>query len=176
MQVLRGISLVFTLAFTNYLESNRTSRKATLIIAAATWFGSSLSHNSIWTAIAFGIPYSLFFSLYLLCIKRTLPLVDGDVHTLVAYQSFFSILLMIPLLVASREFYLFWTKEFSYKISMMWFTVLCVGMEGYVLTLLTHLQIKYSSPLTTNIWYIAKNQIQLLTLMIIWNNPITPKV
>jgi len=177
-QVLRGFSLFNTLALT-YMESTSSSRTnmsklmmITFVLMVGTWLGSSSSEYSLAPVLVFGLPYSFSFSLYLLYIKKTLALVDSNVWTLMAYHSSLSLLLFLPLAVASKEVYFLWTRGFSFK-SATWLSLLCLGFEGYLITLFTNFQIKYTSPFASNVWFLVKSQLQLVALMLLWNNAIS---
>jgi len=88
------------------------------------------------------------------------------------YHSLLSVVLMIPLVVASGEVSTLWTKGLSLK-GHFWIHLMSLGLEGYVVTLLNCWMIKYTSPFATNIFYIAKHHLHMVILAVYWNNALS---
>lgn len=174
-QVVRSLTIVFTIAFTKVILGQSTSTeviRACGIVITGFVIGSIGEVNFTWLGIIFGMCSSAFVSLYGIYVKRIMAIIEGDEWKLMNYNTMLSILFMFPLLVATGELNQLMKSSLLYSLSN-WLGIIVSGMFGFLINLAVFLQIKYTSPLTNNISGTLKACIQTLLAMLIFRNPIS---
>jgi len=175
-QVVRSLTICFTIVFTYYILGQSTSYaavRASMVVMVGFVVGSASEVRFSWEGVIFGVTSSAFVSLYGIYVKKVMAVVDGDQWRLLIYNTILSIYLMIPLMWISGEFSALRQNELLYD-TQNWINLTISGILGFMINIAVFLQIKFTSPLTNNISGTLKACIQTLFALVIYRNPITP--
>lgn len=93
--------------------------------------------------------------MYSIFTKKVLPFVNQEVWLLSYYNNVYSLFLFIPLMLMNNEFSEIVNYDHIFA-SWFWFAMIIGGLCGFSIGFLTALQIKVTSPLTSNISGTAK--------------------
>lgn len=80
-EVVRSLTIVFTIIFTRYILHQTTSKeaiRACAVVVVGFVMGSLGEINFTWLGVFFGVASSAFVSLYGIFVKRIMVAVDGD--------------------------------------------------------------------------------------------------
>ena len=172
--VARSLTIVFNVALTYWLLGASTS-PATLACLAAVmagfFVGSEGEVNFSMVGTLFGVSSSLFVALNGIMTKSGMELVDRNEWSLCAYNNMNAVLLFLPIIAASGELSVLWRSAAMLASLRYWLLMTLGGVFGFLIGIVTILQIKVTSPLTHNISGTAKACVQTVLALIIWRNP-----
>jgi solute carrier family 35 (GDP-fucose transporter), member C1 len=174
--VARSLTIVFNVIFTYMMLGEVTSRTTLIclgMVIVGFFVGSGGEVNFSLIGTLFGVSSSVFVSLNSIYTKKVMPIVDGNQWTLAAYNNMNAVLMFIPIiLVVERDVLLanLHVMTQGYYWMLMWIG----GGFGFLIGIVTILQIKLTSPLTHNISGTAKAGVQTVLALAIWQNPTTP--
>ena len=173
--VARSLTIVFNVMFTFYFlgESTSTAVIASLATVVTGFFvGSSSEINFSLLGTAFGVASSLFVSLNSIYTKKMMPIVDNNQWTLAAYNNMNAVIMFVPFVLYFEGGLLL---ENAHKMlsSQYWALMLLSGVFGFLIGIVTIMQIKVTSPLSHNISGTAKACVQTVLALLIWRNPTT---
>jgi len=174
-QVVRSLTVVFTIIFTYSILGQETSSnaiKASMVVVLGFALGSLGEVHFTWLGIIFGVSSSAFVSLYSIYVKKVMIAVGGDQWKLLLYNTTLAIFLMIPIIFISGEFPGL-KESLPLQKSGTWINIFITGLFGFLINIAVFLQIKFTSPLTNNISGTLKACIQTLLAMLIYRNPVT---
>lgn len=171
--VARSLTIVFNVIFTYFLLGETTSKQtlACLALVIVGFFvGSESEVNFSLIGTMFGVMSSVFVSLNSIYTKRTMHHVDGNQWTLAAYNNMNAVLMFIPIIFISDESRVL--RLSSEKLASMayWTLMTLGGVFGFLIGIVTIMQIKETSPLTHNISGTAKACVQTVLALFIWGN------
>lgn len=157
----RSLTTVFNVLLTFFILGQRTSMSAIAccaVIVGGFYLGvdqEDASGSFSLSGTIYGILASLFVSLFSIYIKKILPVVNGDIWLLTFYNNINACFLFIPLMIVFGE--LSEVYNFQSLDSLYFWGMMCVGgVFGFAIGYVTGLQIKVTSPLTSNISGTAK--------------------
>lgn len=173
--VARSLTIVFNVILTWAMLGEGTS-KATLvmlgIVIMGFLVGSGGEVNFSLLGTFFGVVSSIFVSLNSIYTKKVMPLVDNNQWTLSAYNNINASLMFIPLIVLfERDSIL--SNAATLMTTKYWMLMLMGGTFGFLIGIVTIMQIKVTSPLTHNISGTAKACVQTLIALAYYQNPTT---
>jgi len=174
-QVVRSLTVCFTILFTHLILGIRTSPaaiRASFIVVAGFIIGSFGEVNFSGLGLTFGVVSSCFVSLYSIYVKKIMAAVNGDQWKLLSYNTVLSLLLMVPFIWLSGEWEGLKENEMLWDLRT-WVAIFFTGIFGFLINIAVFMQIKYTSPLTNNISGTLKSCIQTLFAMMIYKNPIS---
>jgi GDP-fucose transporter C1 len=157
----RSLTTVFNVVLSYMFLGQSTSLKALLacgVIVFGFFLGIDQEDSSgslSKMGVFFGISVSICVALNSIFVKKVLPLVDFNEWRLTLYNNFNAMLLFVPVMVvlgeggAIAEFPKLFNLQF-------WFVMTMGGIFGVAISLVTTLQIKFTSPLTHNVSGTAK--------------------
>lgn len=157
----RSLTTVFNVTLSYILLKQNTSRNCILcclVIVAGFWLGvdqESLTDSFSLKGTIFGVLGSLSLSLYSIFTKKVLPAVNQEIWLLSYYNNVYSCFLFIPLMLINGELQVVMTYENLYE-SWFWSAMIVGGLCGFSIGFVTTLQIKVTSPLSSNISGTAK--------------------
>jgi solute carrier family 35 (GDP-fucose transporter), member C1 len=103
--------------------------------------------------------------------KKQMALVDGNVWKLSAYNNINACIMFIPFIVLTGELDIIYAN-FNMLFSLQfWFIMTLSGFFGFLIGIVTTMQIKATSALTHNISGTAKACVQTVLAFWIWQNP-----
>jgi len=175
-QVARALTIIFNVIFTYYLLNTTTSWpaiRACLVVVFGFIVGSGGEANFTWLGVIYGVTSSVFVALYSIYVKKALPSVDRDHWRLMMYNTVISLVLLIPVMIISREHQIIMGHEASKSLAF-WITMVITGIFGFLINIAIFLQISLTSPLTHNLSGTAKACVQTLISVAIFQNEITP--
>ena len=129
------------------------------LIVAGFFFGvkeeDKLSGEMSLVGLICGVLASMCVALYAIFIKRSLPIVDGNVWRLQTLSNLNACILLFPIMILMGEVpvlykFSFWTSP------TFWCILLLSGVFGIAIGYMSSLQIKFTSPLTHNVSGTAK--------------------
>jgi len=174
--VARSLTIVFNVALTFFLMGEKTSLPVmgTLAVVVAGFFlGSAGEMRFSWVGTMFGVASSMFVALNGIYNKKALadPALGNNIWRLSLYNNVSACLLFIPLIVFTGEVSVVqanWHMLSNWKF---WAVQLAGGVFGFLIGIVTSMQIKVTSPLTHNISGTAKACVQTILALFIWGNP-----
>lgn len=101
-----------------------------------------------------------------------LSVLDNNVALLAFYNSLISVLLLTPLIIVSNEYLIIMDFLINITIDVclhFWLLMILAGIVGFMISIVTNLQIKHTSPLTHNISGTAKACTQTVLATFIYN-------
>lgn len=172
--VARSLTIVFNVALT-FIFLGETTSVATLgtlaVVVAGFFVGSASEMRFSLLGSAFGLTSSLFVALNGIWTKKSMAIVDGNQWKLQLYNNVTASVFFIPLIFLSGETSII-LKNVHLLSSAYFWGVMCIGgVFGFLIGIVTILQIKFTSPLTHNISGTAKACVQTLLALYIWGNP-----
>lgn len=174
-QVARSLTILFSIVFTYFLLSQRTSLMALgccAIVVVGFAMGSLGEVDFSFLGWTFGVVSSIFVALYGIYVKRALNVLNNDSDILLVYNTILSIVFLLPLIVLSGE----WQAIFESPVLRdpnAWVELTIAGVFGLLINIATYLQISLTSALTHNISGTAKACAQTVLGVIIYKNDIT---
>jgi len=120
----------------------------------------------------FGVLSSVFVSLNSIYTKKVMPLVDNNQWTLAAYNNINAVIMFMPLVLVF-EWDILAANGVKLATSTYWVLMCAGGAFGFLIGIVTILQIQVTSPLTHNISGTAKACVQTLLAFLIYGNPTT---
>jgi len=157
----RSLTTVFNVVLSYLFLGQSTSLKALLtcgIIIFGFFLGVNQEQDSgglSMLGVFFGISASICVALNSIFVKKVLPLLEFNEWKLTLYNNFNATILFIPIMVMLGEIgeiasfpQLFETR--------FWFVMSLAGFFGVAISIVTTLQIKFTSPLTHNVSGTAK--------------------
>jgi len=175
--VARSLSIVFNVIFTFTILGNTTSFAtcATLLVVILGFLiGVDGELNFSLYGTIFGVCSSVFVSLNGIFTAKVLPKVDNDKNKLMYYNNYNASMLFIPLILYFESGIIY---EHAAKLTSLffWFAMCITGVTGFLIGLVTVMQVKATSPLAHNISGTAKAGVQSLMAFYIWGNQPTTK-
>jgi GDP-fucose transporter C1 len=172
--VARSLTIVFNVVFTFVMLGERTSQAvlaclATVIVGFFVGAKGEVHFSLIGTL--YGVTSSVFVSLNSIYTKKAMSLIDGNTWTLSAYNNMNAMLLFVPIILVNGEIAIIsenWALLFS---PYFWTIMILGGVFGFLINVVTIMQIKATSPLTHNISGTAKACVQTVLALMIWKNP-----
>lgn len=118
----------------------------------------------------------MFVSLNSIYVANVLKVVDNNVALLAFYNSLIAVILFFPLIFFTGEHFRlinFLSINTRNVLLNFLFWMLLAGLFGFLISIVTNLQIKHTSPLTHNISGTAKACVQTILATYIFNEPKT---
>ena len=176
--VARSLTIVFNVVLTFALLGERTSLPVlgTLAVVVAGFFlGSAGEVRFSWTGCLFGVTSSLFVALNGIYNKKALAEkeLSNNIWRLSLYNNVSASLLFVPLIFLAGEHTVILANWHVLAQPQFWAFQLAGGVFGFLIGIVTTLQIKVTGPLTHNISGTAKAGVQTLLALLIWKNPTT---
>jgi GDP-fucose transporter C1 len=172
--VARSLTIVFNVVLTYFMLKETTSRNAILslvVVVVGFFVGSSGEMRFSLLGTFYGVVSSIFVSLYSVMQKKQMALVDGNVWKLSAYNNINACIMFIPFIVLTGELDIIYAN-FNMLFSLQfWFIMTLSGFFGFLIGIVTTMQIKATSALTHNISGTAKACVQTVLAFWIWQNP-----
>jgi GDP-fucose transporter C1 len=174
--VARSLSIVTNVILSYSILGQKTSVRTMLclVIVIAGFFvgaGGEINLNVLGTV--FGVIASVFVSLHSVYTKKSNGFVGGDKWKLAFYSNFIAAFMYPPLIVIAGEHIVVMQHVFMFARPFYWFTMLIGSFLGFLIGIVTVMQINFTSPLTHNISGMAKACVQTLLALIIYRNPTT---
>jgi GDP-fucose transporter C1 len=173
--VARSLTIVFNVIVSRILSGTTTSPKTLACLAlvvAGFYIGSIGEVNFSHFGTACGVLSSLFVSLNSIFTKRILPLVDHNHWSLTFYNNINACMIVAPLVyVFEADFVLEHMRHLQSPIY--WICMTFAGLFGFLIGIVTILQIKATSPLSHNFSGTAKAAVQSLLAFYLWGNEAT---
>lgn len=176
--VARSLTICFNVVFTLVLLGQRTSSKTLgclAVVVVGFFLGSDGEVNFSWTGTMFGICASCFVSLNSIFTKGVMEHVNGNKWKLAAYNNINAVLLFIPLMLVLGELDVILANTHLFLSTKFWGMMMVGGAFGFMIGIMSILQIKVTSPLTHNISGTAKAAFQSVLAFYIFGNPTTAK-
>lgn len=174
--VARSLTIVFNVVLT-YFMLNETTSVPTLgtlaIVIAGFFLGSAGEVRFSLIGSAFGLASSLFVALNGVVTKQGMKIVDGNQWRLQFYNNVSASVLFLPLIAFSGELGTIRAHAPMLLSAKFWGIMTLGGVFGFLIGIVTILQISVTSPLTHNISGTAKAGVQTLLALYIWRNPTT---
>jgi len=174
-QVARGTTILFSVLFMYALLQTTISWdtiKPCLVVFVGFFVGCFGEVYFSWGGTIFGVISSAFAALYIIYVKKTLPVVENNHWKLMMYNTVMSILLLIPLIIANGEHAIILDTPVLYEIGY-WKIQLITGIFVFLVNIAIFLQIKYTSPLAHNVSGTIKNFFQTMIAIAYFQNEIT---
>jgi GDP-fucose transporter C1 len=103
--------------------------------------------------------------------KKQMALVDGNVWKLSAYNNINACIMFIPFIVLTGELEIIYANFNTLFSLQFWIIMVLSGFFGFLIGIVTTMQIKATSALTHNISGTAKACVQTVLAFWIWQNP-----
>jgi solute carrier family 35 (GDP-fucose transporter), member C1 len=172
--VARSLTIVFNVVLTYFMLKETTSRNAILsfvLVVVGFIVGSSGEMRFSLLGTFYGVVSSIFVSLYSVMQRKQMALVDGNVWKLSAYNNINACIMFIPFIVLTGELDIIFAN-FNMLFSLQfWLIMTLSGFFGFLIGIVTTMQIKATSALTHNISGTAKACVQTVLAFWIWQNP-----
>jgi GDP-fucose transporter C1 len=172
--VARSLTIVFNVVLTFFLlgESTSVPVLGTLAMVVAGFFlGSAGEMRFSLLGCAFGVTSSLFVALNGIWTKKGMAIVEGNQWRLSFYNNVTASVLFLPLILATGEWRIISAHAVLLHSAKFWIIMTLGGVFGFLIGIVTILQIKVTSPLTHNISGTAKACVQTVLALWIWQNP-----
>ena len=174
--VARSLTIVFNVVLT-YFFLGETTSLATLgtlgVVVGGFFLGSAGEVRFSLLGSAFGLTSSLFVALNGIWTKKGMAAVDGNQWRLSFYNNVSASVLFVPLIFLTGEWPIIVRHWALLASARFWVTMCLGGVFGFLIGIVTILQIKVTSPLTHNISGTAKACVQTVLALYIWGNPTT---
>lgn len=172
--VARSLTIVFNVILTYLMLGQSTSLRTIgclAIVVAGFFVGSESEVNFSWVGTIFGITSSIFVSLNSIQTKKAMAMVDGNEWALSGYNNMNALLMFLPIILVTDERDVIMDNLALLTSSYYWFLMIVGGIFGFLIGIVTIMQIKATSPLTHNISGTAKACVQTVLALFIWQNP-----
>ncbi|KRX63787.1 GDP-fucose transporter 1, partial [Trichinella sp. T9] len=169
----RSTTIIFNVIF-SYLILNSVSSCKVLFCCGMIVSGFLLGVNQesvhgtlSYIGVFFGVLSTVFIALNAIYTKKMLPAVDNSSWQLSLYNSFNSSLLFLPGILLAGElkhivdFPLLYSTKF-------WLFMIISGLFGFLISYISVLQVKLTSPLTHNVSATAKSAFQTVLAVIVY--------
>jgi len=175
--VARSLTIVFNVIFTFFFLGENTSWKTmiTLFIVILGFFvGSDGETNFSLVGTLFGVVSSVFVSLNSIYVKKMLVFCDDNMWKLTFYNNVNAVVLFgVVLLTGSGEVALLKSSTQLLIKPAFWLAMSITGVFGFMIGIVSTLQIKVTSPLTHNISGTAKACLQTILALLYYQNDTT---
>lgn len=172
--VARSLTIVFNVVLTYFMLGQTTSGRTIgclAIVVAGFFVGSESEVNFSWVGTIFGVTSSIFVSLNSIQTKKAMAMVDGNEWALSGYNNMNALLMFLPIILLTNERDIIIENAQLLASSYYWFLMTIGGVFGFLIGIVTIMQIKVTSPLTHNISGTAKACVQTVLALFIWRNP-----
>ncbi len=173
--VARSLTIVFNVIFSYLLLGVPTCRKTLgclMVVIIGFFIGTKGELNFSLIGTSCGIASSIFVSLNSIFTKKILPLVDDNHWRLTFYNNVNACMIMAPLVYVFEGNYVL-NHIGLLSSPMYWSAMVTAGFFGFLIGIVTVLQIKATSPLTHNFSGTAKAGVQSILAFYIWGNEAT---
>jgi GDP-fucose transporter C1 len=174
--VARSLTIVVNVLFTYFLLGEKTSFNTLvclLVVIIGFFVGSEGEINFSLIGTIFGVTSSCFVSLNAIYTKKVMPLVENDKWKLQYYNNMnASILFLLPMIAFNEHKIILAYAQLLHS-AYFWFIMNIAGVLGFLIGIVTVMQINLTSPLTHNISGTAKSCVQTILALFIWKNPTT---
>ena len=175
--VARSLSIV-TNVILSYLILGQKTSVATmlclLVVILGFFVGTEGEVNLNVLGTLFGVIASVFVSMHSVYTKKSNGFVGGDKWKLAFYSNFIASFMYPPLLVIAGEHLIVAEHGTMFAQPFYWATMFIGSFLGFLIGIVTVMQINFTSPLTHNISGMAKACVQTLLALVIYRNPTTP--
>ncbi|KAK8812495.1 hypothetical protein WA158_007728 [Blastocystis sp. Blastoise] len=166
--IARSLTIVFNVLFTFFFLHTTTSFPVICSLCVVI-FGFFIGNDgqmvfSLWGTV-FGVLSSVFVSLNSIYTKKLIYVVDNDSWKLCFYNNMNACVLFIPF-IFYFEYDIIMSHIHVLQSSTFWFWMSFAGIVGFLIGIVTILQIKLTSPLTHNISGTAKACVQSICAVI----------
>jgi solute carrier family 35 (GDP-fucose transporter), member C1 len=172
--VARSLTIVFNVILTWFMLGQKTSGNTLIMLGVVVlgfFVGSEGEVNFSMIGTIFGVTSSVFVSLNSIMTKKGMDLVDRNEWALSGYNNMNACLIFLPIILLSNEPAIIMANWHLLVSGRYWFLMTVGGVFGFMIGIVTILQIKVTSPLTHNISGTAKACVQTVLALIIWQNP-----
>lgn len=176
--VARSLTIVINVILTYIMLHERTSIKTLgclLLVIIGFFIGSDGEVNFSLIGTMFGVLSSLFVSLNSIYTKKVMPLVNDDKWKLSFYNNMNASIMFVPMIFLAGEHKIIEANFELFYSSSFWCLMIIAGILGFLIGIVTVMQITLTSPLTHNISGTAKACVQTILALWIWKNPTTTK-
>jgi len=173
--VARSLTICFNVFFTFSILGRNTSVRTlgTLVIVIVGFFvGSGGEVNFSMVGTVCGVLSSLFVSLNSIFTDKVLPVVNRDMWKLSFLNNANACMLFLPLILVFEGGKLLDDMEELLSL-VFWMGMTVAGVFGFLIGIVTVMQIEATSPLTHNISGTAKAAVQSILAFYIWGNEAT---
>lgn len=171
--VARSLTIVFNVGFT-YLLLGQTTSIGTLgclaVVVLGFFVGTESEVNFSMVGTVFGIVSSVFVSLNTIMTKKVMDVVDGNEWTLCGYNNMNALIMFLPVILITDERSVIMANTHLLFSPSYWTLMVIGGVFGFLIGIVTIMQIKVTSPLTHNISGTAKACVQTVLALLIWRN------
>jgi len=174
--VARSLTIVANVIFSFILLQESTSGLTLLCLAMVIvgfFVGSEGEVNFSFNGTMFGVVSSCFVSLNSIYTKKVGPVVKGNKWILAYYNNVNASIIFIPLIIISGEHWIILKHLHMFYSAYYWFVMLVAGFLGFMIGIVTVMQISITSPLTHNIAGTAKACVQTVLALLIYQNDTT---
>jgi len=176
--VARSLTIVFNVGFTYLLLGEKTSFRTCLtlmLVIAGFFIGSEGEANFSLIGTLCGVASSVFVCLNAIYTSKVMPLVDKDKWKLAYYNNVNAAILFLPLIILTGEWKTILVHSDLLFSTYFWCMMLFAGFLGFMIGIVTVMQIQFTSPLTHNISGTAKACVQTILAYMVWKNEATFK-
>mmetsp|Transcript_4643 Transcript_4643/g.7712 ORF Transcript_4643/g.7712 Transcript_4643/m.7712 type:complete len:355 (+) Transcript_4643:83-1147(+) len=173
--VARSLTICFNVAFTYFMLGRTTSNRTLMTLVIVIWgffVGTQGEVNFSFVGTFCGIMSSAFVSLNSVFTERVLPVVQRDKWRLSYLNNANACALFLPLILVFESGKLADNAETLLSPSF-WVGMTAAGVFGFLIGIVTVMQIEATSPLTHNISGTAKAAVQSILAFYIWGNEAT---
>jgi len=174
--VARSLTIVINVIFTYFMLGEKTSVRTLgclVIVIFGFFIGSEGEVNFSLRGTIYGVLSSTFVSLNSIYTKKVMPLVNDDKWKLAFYNNINASVMFVPMIFLSGEHNVINENLELLQSSSFWGLMLVAGVLGFLIGIVTVMQITFTSPLTHNISGTAKACVQTILALWIWKNPTT---
>jgi GDP-fucose transporter C1 len=174
--IARSLTIVFNVILTYFILHEKTSNKTILcliIIIIGFFVGSEGEINFSLQGTIFGVLSSIFVSGNAILTKKVMLDFDNNICKIQYYNSIISSLLFLLTSILQQEYITilnFWEIFTSFQF---WLVMFISSIFGFLIGIVTILQINMTSPLTHNIIATVKSTFQTILAHIIFQNSYT---
>lgn len=171
--VARSLTIVMNVIFSYFFLGQNTSVRTllTLVVTIAGFFvGAEGEVNFSLLGTSFGVLSSFFVSLNSIYTKKALQCVQDQKWRLAFYNNVNALFMFVPLIFVVGEWSLILENWEIFTSAYFWFTMTIAGVLGFLINIVTVMQIQFTSPLTHNIAGTAKACVQTILALYIWKN------
>jgi len=174
--VARSLTIVFNVMFSQLILGEQTSRKVMgclVVVCLGFYLGTEGEVNFSLIGTLFGVSASCFVSLNSIYTKRVSGAVQNNKWKLAAYNNINACILFVPLMILQGEVRVILASWDIFTTMNFWFLMTVGGVFGFMIGIMSILQIQVTSPLTHNISGTAKAAVQSILALYIFGNPTT---
>jgi len=162
-QVARSLTIVFNVLFTKWFLGENTSRPALIsvvvvVLGYIVGVDGEVQYSKL--GVFYGVSASAFVALNAIYVKKTMGIVS-DKWLLMIYTNINGIILMPVIFILGGELPEIMNST-AYFESKFWMILIISGIFGFLINIVTFIQIQVTSPLTHNISGTAKAAAQTL--------------